>query len=337
MMMQSTAALGGAAGAHDAVEYGSLPRHELLPSLPQVRPRGAMEFVLLGGNHNMMVAADETGRAVLCDPGEHAVRTLPALPCLKDYSDSLNSATVRDDLYILDTAVASAGSSTTTTTTGAAMLSRRLPSKSTPTRWSATQTSGYPTWAAAPTASTRFLETDEDHRDGPELFVVFTAVEVQPCSAATTTPVGSACSTVATYWTLPFVGLVEYVQEPGLWFGLSPARDSSRSLVLSASDFDSSKPPVLRSLLPLEFTPPDALKPVSTYLVNLGSAKFCIARFFETDEDHRDGKQLFAVFTAVEVERCDDDDAGADGGGLRMLKHRSEMCKLTSGMMYWVL
>nr|BAD10265.1 hypothetical protein [Oryza sativa Japonica Group] len=65
-------------------------------------------------------------------------------------------------------------------------------------------------------------------------------------------------------------GLAEYVPE----HGLSPASDGS-GMVLSL---------------------PRTLTPASR-------------RFLETDDEHRDGPELFVVFTAVEVELCDDGDA----------------------------
>ncbi|BAT03977.1 uncharacterized protein [Oryza sativa Japonica Group] len=313
------------ASAADAVEYASLPCPAMTfyPPFSKLFANQKMEFLLLGGNHsNAVVAVDQTCRTVLYDPGEHAVRTMPALP----YQVRLptTSVTVGDDLYILD-----------------------MPRH----------------------------EDDDDDGDGCFYGLIYEdgLNEDWRCRALPPPPpplsdlhvhsyavvgdteiwmsthgggiycfdtVSHAWSTVATGWTLPFTGLAEYCHEHGLWFGFSRSnRDMSRNFVLSALDLDGgSKLPVLHRL-PLEFTPPDALNLESSYLVNLGHGKFCIARFFHTDEDHRDGEELFAVLTAVEVERCDDDDdaGGANGGGLRMLKHRSEMYKLNSEMMYWVL
>ena len=83
-----------------------------------------------------------------------------------------------------------------------------------------------------------------------------------------------------------------------------------------------------------DFTPPaewTVFSPVSC-LVHLGSARFCIARFFTTDllGPYPVGH---AVFTAVEVERC-----AATDGGLRMVKHGSLYMLLHEMQMIpWVL
>ncbi|PVH63169.1 hypothetical protein PAHAL_3G485400 [Panicum hallii] len=50
---------------------------------------GEMAFMLLGGRHNKVVAADQTGRAVLYNPDQHAVRTLRAFAALKSMPASL--------------------------------------------------------------------------------------------------------------------------------------------------------------------------------------------------------------------------------------------------------
>uniref|UniRef100_A0A0E0EID5 Uncharacterized protein n=1 Tax=Oryza meridionalis TaxID=40149 RepID=A0A0E0EID5_9ORYZ len=305
------------ASAADAVEYASLPCPAMTfnPPFSTLFGNQKMEFLLLGGNHNnAVVAVDQTCRTVLYDPGEHAVRTMPALP----YQVRLptTSVTVGDDLYILDTSrrhVNDDGG-------GNDWRCHALPPPPPPL----SHKSDLHVHSYAVVGDTE-IWMSSTHGSGIYCFDT----------------VSHVWSTVATGWKLPFVGLAEYCHEHGLWFGLSCSTgDRRRSLVLSALDLDGTKLPVLHRL-PLEFTPPDALNLVSSYLVNLGAGKFCIARFFQTDEDHRDGEELFAVLTAVEVERCDDDDddagGGANGGGLRMLKHRSEMYKLASEMMYWTL
>lgn len=305
------------ASGTDAAEYASLPCPAMTfyPPFSKLPGKQQMEFLLLGGNHNMVVAADQTCRTVLYDPGEHAVRTLPALPYQLELPTA--SVTVGDDLYILDHVEVG-----NVPCFHGLIYEDRLNED----------------WCCcAFPPPPPLLSHKSDFQVDSYAVVGDTDIWISTHDSGIYcfNTVSHVWSTVATGWTLPFVGLAEYCQEHGLWFGLSHTRDR-RSLVLSALDLDSSHLPVLLSL-PLEFTPPDALKLVSSYLVNLGSAKFCIARFFQTDEDQRDGEELFAVLTAVEVERCDDDDAGANGGGLRMLKHRSEMYKLTSEMMYWVL
>nr|BAC99833.1 hypothetical protein [Oryza sativa Japonica Group] len=318
--------------AADAVEYASLPCPAMTfyPPFSTLFGNQKMEFLLLGGNHNnAVVAVDQTCRTVLYDPGEHAVRTMPALP----YQVRLltTSVTVGDDLYILDTSrrhVNDDGGGNVPCGCFYGLIYEDGLNED---------------WRchALPPPPPPLSHKSDLHVHS---YAVVGDMEIWMSSTHGSgiycfDTVSHVWSTVATGWKLPFVGLAEYCHEHGLWFGLSCSTgDRRRSLVLSALDLDGTKLPVLHSL-PLEFTPPDALQLVSSYLVNLGAAKFCIARFFQTDEDQRDGEELFAVLTAVEVERCDDDDdaGGANGGGLRMLKHRSEMYKLTSEMMYWVL
>lgn len=140
-------------GAHDVMEYGSLPRHTM-SFCPASLSRWfggteRMKFVLLGGNHNMVVTADQSSRTVLYDLGKYAIRTLSAFvyPTYLRASDSLDSITASISATTstsFDTTrslvVATMGSSTAATRNGAVVVSRRLPFDLIPTLWSATQT-----------------------------------------------------------------------------------------------------------------------------------------------------------------------------------------------------
>lgn len=103
-------------------------------------------------------------------------------------------------------------------------------------------------------------------------------------------------------WTLPFCGKVEYVPELKLWFGLSAENQHLAAVDLSAMD---SQPQLVGSWKELE---PhwEWLESEDSQLVNLGSGKFCIVRFWETMElGGYFGKELidqnFVVLTGVEV------------------------------------
>lgn len=139
-------------------------------------------------------------------------------------------------------------------------------------------------------------------------------------------------------WLLPFFGHAEYVPDYNLWFGLSYADDKLCSFNLSAASMI--KPPKLRNCWEWEAdpNPPEDWVRGLSYVVHLGSSKFCVARFFRRvqDEQFGDGfvcrKELdnIAVFTGVEVERV-----GA-GRGLRMVTHRSKRYRFVDKVFHGV-
>ncbi|CAN6168717.1 unnamed protein product [Urochloa humidicola] len=144
-------------------------------------------------------------------------------------------------------------------------------------------------------------------------------------------------------WTLPFHGKVEYVPELNLWFGLS-----AKDWHLAAADLSSmdSQPQLVGAWK--EFNPPEEWRVTQVpQLVNLGSGRFVIARFFHTwdvmdDFGYKIIEDYFVVLTGVEVvprghdgNGCDNEDGNGSGhsdssgnGGngkveLRMHTHKS--------------
>ncbi|KAJ1266187.1 hypothetical protein BS78_08G131500 [Paspalum vaginatum] len=273
------------------------------PSMSFYPPRrgryndGKMEFMLLGGRHNQVVATDQTGRAVIYDPGQHAVRTLHRLAAPKSTPVSL---TVGDDhLYVLDTCPRPGDEDTCFECLeydrdgDQDWRPRALPPPPygyDPGLWEST--TSVDSYAVVGNGG------DDDDDADPHILISRDRFGTYSFDTA------ARAWSKAGHWTLPFSGRVEYVPEHGLWFGL---RDDD--------------PCVLCWTEPLE-----------SHLVHLGSAKFCIARFFTTDPLAPSWPVTQAVFTAVEVERC-----GNCAGGIRVVKHRSKLYTLLSGMIYWVL
>ncbi|BAF14717.2 hypothetical protein OsI_15911 [Oryza sativa Indica Group] len=119
--------------------------------------------------------------------------------------------------------------------------------------------------------------------------------------------VGTYCMDIATHtwspvgkWMLPLYGKIEYVPELNLWFGFS---DKNHLSAADLSNLDS-KPQLVgtwKEFDPLEDW--DLLQ--GPQLVNIGSGKFCIARFFNTTRISYYGDdfidQTFAIITGVEV------------------------------------
>ncbi|GJN11028.1 hypothetical protein PR202_ga29186 [Eleusine coracana subsp. coracana] len=119
-------------------------------------------------------------------------------------------------------------------------------------------------------------------------------------------------------WTLPFSGKVEYIPEFKLWFGLSADGQKLAAADLSflsnvgdssAMDF---QPELLGSWM--ELTLPEGWKErKKAQLVNLGSGRFCISRFFRimtVDDSSEMLDYEFSVLTGVEMVPLVDSDTG---------------------------
>ncbi|KAG0516176.1 hypothetical protein BDA96_10G339700 [Sorghum bicolor] len=101
-------------------------------------------------------------------------------------------------------------------------------------------------------------------------------------------------------WTLPFHGKVEYVPELKLWFGLSA--NAQHLIAADLSTTDSQPQPVnsWKLFQPLE----EWIEHKDAQLVNLGSGRFCVARFFIHDFDfveQDDSPRDCIVLTGLEV------------------------------------
>ncbi|CAN6338814.1 unnamed protein product [Urochloa humidicola] len=280
---------------------------------------GQMEFMLLGGRHNKVVATDQTGRAILYDPDQHSVRTLCSLAAHKSTPASLTIG--EDHLYVLGTVPGGDDrcfECLEFDRDGDEDWHRRVlpPPPYKHNSEMQESTPGVDSYAAVGggSDSTRILVSKA--RLGTYSFD--TAV---------------AAWSKAGDWTLPFSGRAEYVPELGLWFGLrddGPCAFCAMDLAAATAR----KPPAVLNLWKDFAAPAEwAVFPPVSHLVHLGSARFCIARFFTTDAFASSTYPVtHAVLTAVEVERC-----AAASGGLRMVKHGSMLYTLLHEMIPWVL
>ncbi|TVU41746.1 hypothetical protein EJB05_15292, partial [Eragrostis curvula] len=164
-------------------------------------------------------------------------------------------------------------------------------------------------------------------------------------------------------WPLPFDGRAVHVPELDTWLGFCPDGDDPNHLCavdLSAVAAMAAPrdPPMLTQVWEDFIPPPMEWKsivlnrrvpgvahhttkewhPMGHNLVNLGSGRFCISKMFDVeeklslsysfDDDSRTVGE-FAVLTGVEVDR------GGEGGGLRMVKHKSKRYMFTSDCIKW--
>ncbi|CAO2178239.1 unnamed protein product [Urochloa humidicola] len=119
-------------------------------------------------------------------------------------------------------------------------------------------------------------------------------------------------------WVLPFHAKAEYAPELGLWFGLL-AHSSYDMCALNLSTTTTGSLPSFQHFR-LDLVPPENWSLVNATLVNLGSGKFCIVKFFDIIYEDESGPQV-VVFTGVEVSLDDDHQ---DASGLHMIPHKSK-------------
>ncbi|BAB92905.1 hypothetical protein [Oryza sativa Japonica Group] len=132
-------------------------------------------------------------------------------------------------------------------------------------------------------------------------------------------------------WMLPFIGKVEYVPEVKLWVGICSSTHELAAADLSSMD---SQPQLVGTCK--EFEPPEEWKQCrDPQLVNLGSGKFCVTRFFRNQAPKGDSDDEFigrniTVLTGVEVMQsaCHGNGNGNGNGSsgemeLQMIPHRS--------------
>ncbi|KAL6643844.1 hypothetical protein ACP70R_018610 [Stipagrostis hirtigluma subsp. patula] len=127
-------------------------------------------------------------------------------------------------------------------------------------------------------------------------------------------------------WVLPIHGKAEYVPKLGVWLGMSAwVPHSLCALYLSAAAADMSGPPAMQHVR-LDIDPPEEdWSPKNRALVNLGSGRFCIAKFCRTmDVSDDGGNGQVVVFTGVEV-------VPGGANGLSVVKHKSK-CLVADGI-----
>nr|CAB3454966.1 unnamed protein product [Digitaria exilis] len=151
--------------------------------------------------------------------------------------------------------------------------------------------------------------------------------------------VGTYCLDTASHtwsevgkWMLPFGGKVEYVPELKLWFGLSAGAQQLAAADLSNMDCE---PQLVGPWKELE-VPEEWKQCKDSQFVNLGSGRFCIARFFQdmatgAGSGGKINNENFAVLTGVEVNVGGNGKGrGGKKGKLQMTPHKSGRVNNTS-------
>ncbi|RLN17482.1 hypothetical protein C2845_PM02G09270 [Panicum miliaceum] len=151
--------------------------------------------------------------------------------------------------------------------------------------------------------------------------------------------VGTYCLDIVSYawsevgkWTLPFRCKVEYVPELKLWFGFSAKDQHLAAANLSTMDYHESQPQLLESWKEVGL-PQGWQQLQDPQLVNLGSGRFCIARFLHTGTTNsgcvdESSNQNVTVLTGVEVAIARDFCGRLK---LDMVKHKSRCHKSNCG------
>ncbi|KAG2554564.1 uncharacterized protein LOC120647214 [Panicum virgatum] len=263
---------------------------------------GTMHFTLLG--RDKVLATDQTGRASIYDAGLHALCTTPALS--KPKHRPLHVA-IGDRLYVLDSTQNDVVSESEPSFEVIAYESVRAPDGFQYNDW---HCHSLPMPPCRPTNISSYAVVGNSD--------IWVSADDEGTYSFDTS--GGAWVKKGD-WTLPFRGLAHYVSEYKLWFGLS-----SKNNIFSAFDLTRQQsPPVLLNVLE-DIGPQKKWLPITSFLVHLGSTRFCIARLFCIDDDDR--KKKLAVFTVVEVEPlCE------TSKGLRMVKCKSLCYKLRDNIL----
>ncbi|OEL27570.1 hypothetical protein BAE44_0011412 [Dichanthelium oligosanthes] len=162
------------------------------------------------------------------------------------------------------------------------------------------------------------------------------AFDGAPPAATYTYDVASREWSKAGDWALQFLGRGEHVPELGVWIGLSSDIYNPYGIYavdLTGSAFAGGAPPTAQHVgLDLDPPPPEPKLGDPEWLlednalVNLGSGRFCVARFF--NHYYEQYTPAMAVLTGVEV--VPSGGAGGDGrqsgdhGGLSLIRHKSQ-------------
>ncbi|CAM0880032.1 unnamed protein product [Alopecurus aequalis] len=280
---------------------------------------GSMDFMSLGRDRKDILGVDHVGRAILYDTAFPAVRTMPTLHAPKSFPISV---TAGNTLYVMNSRLGPPQHHTFE-----ALLHGRLPDSA---------SNGW-FWRSLPPPpyvhDSAYHAEDEVDDDGevhqPYEITAYTAVGGYSQIWISTAGVGTYAFDAMSgtwskpgEWSLPFIGCAEFVPEHNLWFGFSSEDNQFCACDLTVTGEEQ---PSLRKVWELDLRPPqDWIPNTKSYLVPLGSGKFCIVNLFRRSEElfskagyRYDKTERFAVFTGVEVENV-------DGIGLRMIKHKSK-------------
>jgi hypothetical protein len=172
--------------------------------------------------------------------------------------------------------------------------------------------------------------------DGTKICVSFPSESATYCFDT----VAMEWSKVGDDWALPFRGRAEYIPELGQWVGLSARKpynlcSMNLSGVTTLGSCDTQ--PVAMDVIGQDFDdlplPEHDCSLKNAALVNMGSGRFCVARFFDRSHGDQENQHQVVVLTGVELHRPDD--GRGEEGALGVTTHKSE--RLSSDSILCVL
>uniref|UniRef100_A0A0E0DXT1 Uncharacterized protein n=1 Tax=Oryza meridionalis TaxID=40149 RepID=A0A0E0DXT1_9ORYZ len=129
-------------------------------------------------------------------------------------------------------------------------------------------------------------------------------------------------------WTLPFIGKVEYVPELKLWFGI--CADNWKQFGAADLSTMDSQPQLVGSWKELE-APQAWTEMQHPHLVNLGSGRFCVARFCHSWTPTMWCNVLsMTAINGTSNDSCNNANGSNGKVELRMIKHNSK-CHMSYG------